>query len=70
MRPSSLMWAVLWTVQMMIQAVEKGFMDPIKNTDKQLGPSNSVNRYQLTRISTPKSHTHKVYKQSAYQYWQ
>ena len=27
------MWTVLWTVQMMIQAVEKDFMDPFENTD-------------------------------------
>ena len=33
MRPSSSMQTVLWTVQMMIQAVEKDFMDPIENTD-------------------------------------
>ena len=33
MRPSSSMWAVVWTVQMMILAVEKAFMDPIENID-------------------------------------
>ena len=33
MRSSSSMWTVLWTDQMMIQAMEKDFIDPIENTD-------------------------------------
>ena len=54
----------------MIQEVEKDFMDAIeKNRHKQLCSSNSVTRNQQTRISTPRLHTHKVYKQSADQCW-
>ena len=44
MRPSSSIWTVLWMVQMMIQAMEKDFIDPIENTY----PNNCV----LATVST------------------
>ena len=58
MRPYSSMWTVLWTVQMMIQAVKNDFNGAHgKYWHNQLHPSNSVNRNQQTITSTPRSQT-------------
>ena len=53
---------------MMIQVVEKDFMDPIENTDtNNCVLATEINKQEPVHQGNT---LHKVYKQSADQYWQ